>query len=300
MKVNARSVLNLIAIGTLSGTLLSCGGSAKKVSSDDVEFESEQKITSDITKVIGDLPSPSEIPYTMQAIGADFDISLVNDLTKIEHYSAQEDEAALNLGVFATDIGYLSSYKKAAEAMDYMQKCHDLAEALGIASVFNVSTMEKFQASMGSAEEFNKVLNEAILEAEQRLESADRASIAGLVLTGSFVEGLYLATKVIETYPDDLLDEQTRNLILEPMVRVVLDQKKPLMDVLGLLNDLPRTEIIAKMINEMNILRLLYDGDLADIDKKITENSGNFVLTSEMLTDVTVEVQRIRKDIVEL
>ncbi|WP_258104742.1 hypothetical protein [Marinoscillum sp. MHG1-6] len=300
MKLNSRSLLNFIAIGSLSGALLSCGGSTKTESSSEVEFDEEQQITTDISKVIGDLPSPSEVPYTMQAIGADFDKSLINDLTKIEHYSAKEDEAALNLGVYATDIGYLSSYKKGADAMEYMQKCHDLAEALGIATVFNVATMEKFQESMGSPEEFNKVLNDAILEAEERLETSDRASIAGLVLTGSFVEGLYLATKVIETYPEDVLDDQTRNLILEPLVRVVLDQKKPLLDIIGLLNDLPRTEIITHMISEMNILKILYNDDLAVIEEKIKANTGNFVITQDMLYDVTEEVKRIRKDIVEL
>ena len=54
-----------------------------------------------------------------------------------------------------------------------------------------------------------------------------------LVLAGSFIEGLYLAIEVIETYPKDVLDADTRNLILEPLVKVVLDQEKPLLDVIG-------------------------------------------------------------------
>ncbi len=302
MKVFTKTVLNLLFVGAISAALISCGGSNKKESkAEEVAFsDADQKITSDIGKVIKDLPSPSEVPYTMQAIGADFNPTLINDLTNIAAYQADEDEAALNLGVFATDIGYLSSYQKAQEALKYMEKCHDLAETLGVASVFDIATMEKFQNNLSNPEELNKTMNEAILKAEERLESADRASVAALVLTGSFVEGLYLATKVIETYPKDILDEEMRNVILEPMVRIVLNQKKPLIDIIGMLKDLPQDDVIASMINELSILRLLYDGDLAEIEKKITENTGNFVITQEMLFDITTEVKRVRQDIISI
>lgn len=302
MKVFNQTVLNLLFVGVFSAALISCGGSTKKESkAEEVAFsETDQKISGDIGKVISDLPSPSEVPYTMQAIGADFNPTLINDFSKIEAYKSDEDEAALNLGVFATDIGYLSSYQKAQDAMKYMEKCHDLAETLGIASVFDVATMEKFQNSMNNPEELNTTMNDAIMEAEKRLENADRSSVAALVLTGSFIEGLYLATKVIETYPKDILDENTRNMILEPMVRIVLNQKKPLIDIISMLNDLPQDDIIAKMINELSILRLLYDGDLADIEQKIKENTGNFVITQDMLIDITTEVKRVRKDIISI
>jgi hypothetical protein len=301
MKVFSLSAFNLLAVGVISASIVGCGGSSKKESkADEVAFSESEKISGDIDRVIGDLPSPSEVPYTMQAVGADYDPTLINDLSRMEGYTSNEDEAALNLGVYATDMGYLSSYKKAQQAMTYMEECHDLAEALGVASVFDVHTMEKFQNNMSNPEELNKIMNEAILDAEQRLESTDRAAIAALVLTGSFVEGLYLATKVIETYPKDILDEQTRNLILEPMFKIVLEQKKPLLDVIGMLKDLPQDDIIAKMITELNILRLLYDGDLADIEAKIKSNTGNFIVTQDMLIDITTEVKRIRKDIVEL
>jgi predicted Zn-dependent protease with MMP-like domain len=106
--------------------------------------------------------------------------------------------------------------------------------------------------------------------------------------------------KVIETYPTDILDEDIRNLILEPLVKVVLDQKKPLLDVIALLKDIPQDDIISTMIAELNILRILYEGDLAEVEKKISENTGDFILTQDMLLDITTEVKRIRTDIVTL
>jgi len=284
--------------------IVSCDSKSKKKLESEAEAsafeEAEKQISLDINKVIKDLPNPTEVPYLLQATGADFDKELINGLEKIPQYQSNEDETALNLGVYATDMGYLVSYEQVQPSLNYMENCQKLAESLGIASVFDVSTINEFQKNLNNPVKLNEIIAGAILEAEERLENSDRLPIAALVITGSFVEGLYLAVKVIETYPTDILDEDTRNLILEPLVKVVLDQKQPLLDVIALLKDLPEDDIISKMIAELNILRILYEGDLAEVEKKISENTGGFMLTQGMLLDITTEVKRIRTDIVDL
>ncbi len=302
MNLTLRKSLQLLSIFTLVILLVSCGGNPNKdrKEAEQAAFEqAEQKISSDLDRVLGDLPSPTEVPYLLQATGADYDANLINTLDKLARYETNQDEASLNLGVYATDMGYLLSYEKVSESSDYMGACQKLAESLGIASVFDVKTIESFQSNMNNSDSLNKVINKAIIDVESRLEEADRVSVAALILTGSFIEGLYLAVRVIETYPTDILDSDTRNLILEPLVKVVLDQKKPLLDVIAMLDDLPQDDIIAKMITELNILKIYYDGDLAEIQEKISQNTGGFVLTQDMLIDITTEVKRVRKDIVE-
>lgn len=301
MNLAFRSLKNFLVAGIIIGAGYGCSSSGQGTSADEVAFEdTNAKIATDMDKVIHDLPSPTEVPYLLKATGSDFNPDLPNGLTGISGYQTNEDEAALNLGVYATDMGYFISYDKVQESMDYMEACQKLAEALGVSTVFDMATMEKFQNNISNPDSLDKLFSEAIVDVEDRLENADRASIAALILTGSFIEGLYLTVKMIETYPKDILDETNRNIILEPLVKVVLDQKKPLLDVIAMLKDLPQDDIIAKMITELNILRILYDGDLADIQAKISSNTGDFVLTQDMLIDITTEVQRVRKDIIEL
>ena len=280
--------------------MVSCGGGSSKSTAEDVAFEdAEKKIVTDMDQVIHDLPSPTEVPYMLQATGADFNKDIINGLDRLPKYLTNEDESALNLGIYATDMGYLISYKQLEEATDYLESSQKLAESLGVASVFSVATIEKFQSNLDNPDSLNKILTKSIADVEDRLESADRVSVAALILAGSFVEGLYLAVEVIETYPTDVLDEETRNLILEPLVKVVLDQEKPLLDVIGLLKDLPEDDIIDHMISELEVLRVLYETDLAEVDKKIAENTGDFMLTESDLSGIRTEVKRIRTDIVE-
>lgn len=300
MNKSLRFTLTLIVSVAFLSTMISCGGGSSKPSADDVAFEeAEKKIVTDMDQVIKDLPSPTEVPYLLQATGADFNKDIINSLERLPKYLTNEDESALNLGIYATDMGYLISYKQLETATDYLESSQKLAESLGVASVFSVATVEKFQSNLDNPDSLNKILNQSILDVEDRLESADRVSVAALVLAGSFIEGLYLAIEVIETYPKDVLDADTRNLILEPLVKVVLDQEKPLLDVIGLMKDLPDDDIINHMINELEILRVLYETDLADVQEKIASNTGDFVLTESTLSGIRSEVKRIRTDIVE-
>ena len=295
-----RFTLTLFVSVLFLSTMISCGGGSSKSSSEEAAFEeAEKKIVTDMDQVIHDLPSPTEVPYLLQATGADYNKEIINDLERLPKYLTNEDESALNLGIYATDMGYLISYKKLEEATNYLESAQKLAESLGVASVFSVATVEKFQTNLDNPDSLNKILTQSITDVEDRLESADRVSVAALILAGSFIEGLYLAVEVIETYPKDVLDEDTRNLILEPMVKVVLDQEKPLLDVIGLMKDLPEDDIINHMINELEILRVLYETDLAEVEEKIANNTGDFVLTESTLSGIRSEVKRIRTDIVE-
>jgi hypothetical protein len=120
-----------------------------------------------------------------------------------------------------------------------------------------------------------------------------------MILSGSYIEGLYLSVMVIDTYPEDMLTENQRNLVLEPLMRVIIDQEKSLIDIIALLKDIEQDEIIANIIAEFSILRILYDDDVAAITDKIGGNDPKFVLKKEMLVDVISEVKRIRADMIE-
>ena len=74
--------------------------------------------------------------------------------------------------------------------------------------------MSRFEENLGNRDSLATLLNDALVLAESRLENDDRLNSAALVLAGAFVEGLYLSTMVVETYPDDLLPEESKNIMM--------------------------------------------------------------------------------------
>lgn len=279
--------------------LASCGGQQKQedVASDVTFSDAEQKIISDISKVISDLPPPSIVPNTLMKLGTEYDPDLVNSIDKIEEYQTDEDKSALNLGVYATDVGYQVAYQQVEESLSHMEALQRLAETVGVSTAFDISLMENYEKSMNNPDSLANLLNQTMLLAEQRLENSDRLAMAALVLTGSFVEGLYLVIKIIDEYEGAGLSAAERNSKLQPLVQVILEQRKPLTDVIKLMKDIPDDEGIYGMISELEILKILYDSDLKEIEEAMGGDT-NYVIPPDMLIDITTEVKRIREDIV--
>lgn len=273
-------------------------GNEKEDVAGDVTFsEAEQKLISDISKVISDLPPPSIVPNTLKKLGSEYDPDLVNSIGKIEEYQTDEDKAAMNLGVYATDVGYQVAYSQVEESLSHMEALQRLAETVGVSTAFDISLMEKYEQSMNNPDSLSSLLNNTMLLAEQRLESSDRLAMAGLVLTGSFVEGLYLVVRISEDYHGDNLTEQERNEKLQPLVKIILDQRQPLTDVIELMKDIPNHDGVLSMISELEILKVLYDSDLKEIEEAMN-GDANYVIAPSMLRNITSEVKRIRAAIV--
>lgn len=300
MIFNRNQTFNTLFLGTLV-LLWSCGGSGSsetsKASEND-EFESAQvEVAEQIDKVVHELPPPSEVPLLLQQVGADFNSGVTNDISKVSSYNSNE-KAALNLGIYATDVGYFASYEQVQDALKYMEGCQNLADYLGIASSFDVSLLRRFEQNIGNRDSLAVLINEAMAQAEVQLENNDRTTIAALALAGSYIEGLYISTQVIKNYPNDLPPD-VRNLVLEPLMRLVADQQRPLLDLIGVLNSIDHDEVVDSMAREMSALRFHFD-EIGDFESKISEDAANVVLDEGLLKGVTNEVERIRAEIISV
>lgn len=289
--------LTYLVLGTLiAGGLASCGSSSSDKDKNSSEFkEAEESLKDQIEEVIYNIPSPSEIPYLLQATGAEFNESLLNSRTKVDQYASRTDKAALNLGVYAADIGYLSSYDKTQEAIDYLNSTKTLADNLGVIGSFDVEILQRFEKNISNKDSLTRLLDKTIKETENYLADDNRNKQSALVVTGSFVEGLHIATGLIKSYPKDLLPDDKRNLVLTPLIRVILDQEKSVSDMIKMLSSVEQTEPITTIIADLKALEAAYDA--LNIDEQIKNNKANLALTDQNLIEITNIVERLRKNI---
>ncbi|RJE75269.1 MULTISPECIES: hypothetical protein [Reichenbachiella] len=302
--INIRHILNISAVGAIAILATACGGEKKKSQGEldaqaEVFEKAEHELIEEIDKVVHDMPPPSEVPYLLMATGADFNGDIINSTDNASKYFNSADKAAMNLGAYATDIGYLSSYDQVQDALTYMETSQKLADQIGISSAFELDLMERFEKNLGNKDSLANLINYSMEVAEKKLEETDRLQMVALVLSGSYIEGLYLSVMVLDTYPEDLLPAAQRDLILEPIVRVIIDQKKSLDDIIHLLKDLESDPIIADVIAEFDILKELYKEDVGDIDQRIADQDPTLKLDKALLIDIITEVKRIRGDMVK-
>ncbi len=274
----------------------SCDTDKKQESSSDEFDEAASEIKEKVEAIIYEIPSPSEIPFIIQATGAEYIPQLVNDLGKYEKYTSSTKVAAMNLGVYASDIGYLVTYEKVQEALNYMDGCLDIGESLGLQSTIDVSVIEKFEANLGKRDTLAAIINDAINDSDSYLKENERNNIAALVIAGTFIEGLYIATQIVDSYPKDMLTDDKRNLILTPLIRIVLEQEAALANMISLLKSIDnKGDWIEGLINSMEELKSNYEE--LDIDELLDENKGNVVLSDKVLERITIQVQKIRSTV---
>ncbi|MEQ9468340.1 MAG: hypothetical protein RLN88_13080 [Ekhidna sp.] len=276
--------------------LTACTGGSKSGEGEKSKEElAEEKTMHDLEKLMEDFPDPSLVPFTLKSIGAEFDKAHINDLSMIESYKSNSDKMALNMGVYASDISYLAAYGHEDDCIEYMRASHGIAEFLGDSAIYTEDDLEEFRSHITSQnkDEIANSLAKLFLETSVKMEKDHHLTMAGLALTGSFVEGLYQAVITLETYPDTKENQQ----LLEPLVKIVLGEEQPLLDIIEVLEDLPFDDTIADMITELSILDRLYKGDLQEIEEKISTDP-DFILTKDAMRDITLEVKRIRERII--
>jgi hypothetical protein len=295
--MNFKRSIYLILGAFLVVGLNACGSGSDKNKNSDEFKEAEQSLKKQIEEVIYNIPSPTEIPYLLEATGAEYNESLINPRTKLDQYASRSDKAALNLGVYTADIGYLTSYEKTQEAIDYLNSCKVLADNLNVIGTFDLNILRRFEANISNKDSLAYLLNETAQQTEKFLKDDSRNKLAALVVAGSFVEGLHISTGLIKSYPKNILPDDTRNLILTPIMQVVLNQRKSVTDLLQMLSAVEQTDPVTGIVADLQELEKAY-AELK-IEEQIKQNRADLVLTDKNLEKITMIVDKMRTSIVE-
>ncbi|MBL7849120.1 MAG: hypothetical protein JNL40_16755 [Cyclobacteriaceae bacterium] len=278
--------------------LSSCGSGGDKDKSKAFE-EAGKTLEEEITHLVSeDFPKPSEIPYLVMQTGAEYNQSLINSRDGIDSYLAQPDKSALNLGVYAADMGYLASYDKTQESIEYFHACKRLADELGIIQGFDPDMVKRVEGNIGNRDSLTSILDKAVDQAALYMKGQN-SKTGALIITGSFVESLYLATGIIKTYPKSAFaDARQRSQILTPLTKLILDQSTSVNEVLDMLNKVDKTEAVNALIKDFTTLKESYSG-LNDLKAKIAKGDPNLTFSDETLAGVTKTIEKIRGDIVK-
>jgi hypothetical protein len=276
--------------------LSSCGSGGDKDKSS--EFESSQSLEEEITHLVSeDFPKPSEIPYLVMQTGAEYNQMLLNSRDNVDAYIAQPDDAALNLGVYAADMGYLASYDKTQESMDYFSTCKRLADELGIMSGFDPDMARRVENNIGNRDSLTQILDRAVDQAAKYMGDGSNSKIGAMIITGSFIESLYLATGIVKTYPKTAFaNSKDMMQVLTPITKIVLDQSTSVNEVTEMLKKVDQTDRVTRLLTDFNELKTSYAA-LNPLKEQIAKGDPNLTFNQETLAGITKTIEKLRADI---
>ena len=269
--------LRLFIIGLLSTSLLLFSGCNTTPKKQDAGIPEGDDLTprEDVIPELSGYPIPTSYDITklIYQSGAPYILSLSNGPEKAGEYITQRDKV-LNLGVYAADLCYATTYMMKQATMNYLEASKTLIDDLGISTTFNITYAERIEDNIDDRDSLIQVVTESFDDTWNYLVENKQDVLARLVVCGSWIEGIYITSNVAAKAIDN-------TAFLEALAR----QKNSLNELVGLLEPVKDVEEVAEIYEGLSEIQEYYEG-VGDI------------MTDEQLKIVAEKVETLRNSIV--
>ncbi len=275
-------IVLLLGVCLLTG----CKGGKKAPQEDlEVDIKDKEAILQDIRqaeKIFQALPSPLESAMLIKSAGARFEEKLLNPVSAVKNYVTNK-AMALNLGIYTCDLSFASLYEQTQLLIDYMNAAKKMADGLGILKAIEQEDIDRLEENINNSEVIMDIVSQTFMNSNSYLEDNGQPATAAIVLTGGWIEGLYISTQLV-----DMNDFNGNKLVGR-----IIDQKLSIDILLNLLNGSKGNTSVDEIILEVTRLKDVFDKikiDTTPVRPEYDPESKSTVLKSEIKTDMTPEV----------
>jgi hypothetical protein len=239
---------------------------------------------------------PSEMYKIFEKAGAVYTPDILNPVENVNLYETST-KAALNLGIYGVDLSYNKMFGQNQKTLLYFTVIHKLSQQLGIPDNMFTSALKKMEKNITNRDSLTVYATDIYSSANRFLNENDRESTAALIITGGWIESLYVAAKIA----DDNVDNQ------EILERIAF-QKYSLKSLLALLANYQAEPAITKYVLMLKSLNRAFDKleiyyhsndlNIDTVNKLITANKIDIDLPKETIKEIKAMITQIRTEIV--
>ncbi len=195
-----------------------------------------------------EVPTSYDITKGIYQAGAPYILSLSNGPEKAGEYITQRDKV-LNLGIYATDLCYATTYMMKQGTMNYLEASKTLIDDLGISTTFNVNYADRIEDNIDDRDSLIQIVTESFNDTWNYLVENEQDVLARLVVVGSWIEGVYITTNVAQKAIDN-------TSLLEALAK----QKKSLNELVDLLDAVKEVDEVADLYESLSDIQVLFEG----------------------------------------
>lgn len=285
-------MLKKIVYLSIFGFLISCGSEEEK----QTIKQTEEEIETSTSLVEYNIPSPAEQLKLFSKLKLAKNVKLLNAAENASKYTSPESKA-LNFGVYASDISYLSSYKDNSRYLDYFSKMERMGSEIGVSQVFSKELTNQVKEWEETPDSLFVVSNEVYDKTFSKLVEIDKGKELSLMLIGGWVESMYLIVNSYSTYEKDA---QVNTMLA--------DQKLVVENLIEFLIDYQEDETVHEYMDEISsVLDIFNEMDCTSGETKVNKQKGKISLeggtqcklTEKNFSDLKVKINQIRTKIVK-
>jgi hypothetical protein len=207
--------------------LASCGGRQEGESRAITDNKERTEMAGQSGDGLDEYPIPTsvEVVELLQRAGAPYILGISNPAANVDKYFTERSKA-LNLGVYGADLSYAGTYEMNQEIMKYLEVSKQLIEELNISTSFNRGFVERVERNLEDKDSLINIVSESFNDTYVFLTRNNRDDLALLVMTGSFIEGMFLTSQIAIGARDN-----------SEITDIIIQQREPLGKLLDLLDD---------------------------------------------------------------
>ena len=253
-----------------------------------------------MNEIIENISSPVEIAALIKKVGTPFSNKFLASTDKASNFTAASQQA-LNLGIYGADLGYLNMYNKTSNVLNYLTAIKKLSDAVQVGQFFDFSTLKRLASNNQNLDSLMYISVHSFNQMDKYLRENRRGNLSALIITGAWIEGLYLACEVAKDKDNQDLTER------------IGEQKTILGYLMIIVKNYSSDPYFSRLIASMEELNSQYaeikityetgepqavekDGMLTIIQKDISVVH----ITKEQLRNIIATTEKVRDDLINL
>jgi hypothetical protein len=141
------------------------------------------------------LMTPVEVCNIFERLGISFNDTIILPAENRDLYMSSY-KAAMNLGVYGVDMGYIKLFGINRQTMSYFNTIKTLSNRLNMPDTFISDAIRSLDAGMSHPDSVTRLMNDAYAKIDEHLRQEGSEGTLGLMLMGGWIEAMYLATQL--------------------------------------------------------------------------------------------------------
>jgi hypothetical protein len=238
-----------------------------------------------MSEIIENISSPIEMAAKVKELGVPFSSRYLSNLDDIDNHTSSF-KMAYTLGILGADLGYLNVYQKTGTSINYLASISKIADGLKISQFFDFNTMKRLASSSSDLDSLMYLSLHSFNEMDGHLRATDRSNLSALMITGVWIEGMFLATQVAKEKSDTTL------------AQYIGEQKVILNDLLLILKNYQRDAQFADLIQDLEMIKSEFDKVKISYvmgEPKAVEDNGMLMIVQQESSIVSISNEVLGK-----
>lgn len=253
--------------------ITSCKGKKDNSEQKQINLDEVEELSKEIGEAVYPLPTSADVIKMLTELEVGYIIGISNETENVKNY-VTSSARAINLGIYGADLSYATLYNMNQDVINYLGAIRSLSNDLNMGKIYNERLYEQIKENFDDRDKLVSLLTNAFNGTYSYLTDNDQQSQALMVISGAWVEGMYITTHISETV-----------FHVEGIVKVLLEQKKSfdlLIDIAKPHSDDPS---VKEMLDILEPMRVIYEGLDTSLSLKNVE-------------DITRTIESIREKLI--